>query len=601
MELDAAAVLAALPHGVLVVDRDAKLRYANPAARAMLGLSRSEGVACPLCASDSVAADGTPLSLDQVPALEVLRTGEPAHDVEQVVRRSDGSWTALSQSASPFRGADGELEGAVVSLTDITQRVCAQEQLRRAEASFRNVIAEAPDGITLQRDRTLVHANAAMLAMMGRSLDEVVGHSLAEFLHPDDRSTKDERIRTVLEERRSVPLKRERLVRPDGRLVEIETVAMPIVLEGEPLVLTISIDVSERNRGRRELEGIHASMLDGLIACDSSGHITHLNEAQARLIGRPGLRLHDRTLEEYALFIGLRHGDGTTMASAELPLSRALAGEIVQNEVFCFQGSGDDVCVRANAAPIRDESGAIVGAVAVNRDISDIIEVDRMRDQFIRVAAHELKTPIAVMKGYADVLLRAGDELRAPARAAAFAIERGALKIDRIVEELLDMSLVHTGQLKLRCERVDLAELVEAATQGVALASPKHRVRVVASEPVVVHADRARVAQVLSKLLDNGVRYSPRGGDVDVSCELRGDEAVVCVRDEGIGIPASKQDRLFERFYRPHMDTPFDYGGMGVGLYIARALVVQHGGRMWFDSKEGRGSTFCFALPVQPR
>ena len=236
----------------------------------------------------------------------------------------------------------------------------------------------------------------------------------------------------------------------------------------------------------------------------------------------------------------------------------------------------------------------------MNRDVSEFVELDRLKDQFLRVAAHELKTPVAIMKGYADVLLRAKEQLPGPARGAIEAIERGALKIDRIVNELLDVSLLLAGKMEMRLERVDLAELVDTVTRRIALTAPRHRLRLVVSQPVVIRADRSRLEQLLGKLLDNAIRYSPRGGDVDVSLELHGGEAIVCVRDRGIGIPADKQRRVFERFYRPHTDTPHDYGGMGVGLYIAREIIARHGGTMSFESKEGEGSVFCFRLPIQP-
>ena len=115
----------------------------------------------------------------------------------------------------------------------------------------------------------------------------------------------------------------------------------------------------------------------------------------------------------------------------------------------------------------------------------------------------------------------------------------------------------------------------------------------------MVFGDRVRLTQVIDTLLDNGVRYSPSGGPIEVSVTTRGTEALVCVRDDGVGIPREKQERIFERFYRAHTDTPHDYGGMGVGLYIAREVITQHGGRMWFESEQDRGSEFCFGLPLQ--
>jgi signal transduction histidine kinase len=153
------------------------------------------------------------------------------------------------------------------------------------------------------------------------------------------------------------------------------------------------------------------------------------------------------------------------------------------------------------------------------------------------------------------------------------------------------------GCLELRRERVELAELVDVVVRQVTSTTKTHPIQI-ESEPVVVFADRVRLTQVLDTLLDNAIRYSPRGGVIKVSVTTHDDEAIVCVRDHGVGIPRPKQSRIFERFYRAHTDTPHDYGGMGVGLYIAREVIEQHGGRMWFESEEGNGSEFCFSLRI---
>ena len=129
--------------------------------------------------------------------------------------------------------------------------------------------------------------------------------------------------------------------------------------------------------------------------------------------------------------------------------------------------------------------------------------------------------------------------------------------------------------------------------------NPKHRIRVVRATPVVVQGDRDRLQDMTMQLLENAVKYSPGGGDIDVAVDLLNDEATVSVTDHGVGIPRAKQARIFERFYRAHTGTPYDYGGMGVGLYIAKEIIQDHGGRMWFDSEEGHGSTFRFSLPVK--
>jgi signal transduction histidine kinase len=148
-------------------------------------------------------------------------------------------------------------------------------------------------------------------------------------------------------------------------------------------------------------------------------------------------------------------------------------------------------------------------------------------------------------------------------------------------------------------ERLDLTELVAQTVDRIDLTTSKHQVRLTRADPVVLRGDRDRLESVILTLLDNAIRYMPRGGPIDVEVTVLEKEAVVSVRDEGVGIPKAKQAHIFERFYRAHTGTPYDYGGMGVALYIARKIVAQHGGRTWFESEENKGSTFSFSLPLE--
>jgi signal transduction histidine kinase len=280
-----------------------------------------------------------------------------------------------------------------------------------------------------------------------------------------------------------------------------------------------------------------------------------------------------------------------------------LAGEVIVEEDEVLENPVDrrPVFLRSSAAPIRDKAGKIAGAVAVARDVTEVVELDRMKDQFIRVAAHELKTPVAILKGYALTLMRTDQTLSPRSRRMLDAIDRGAERINRIVEDLVDVSQAFLDILHLVPEVLDLDGLIRASVADIHV-SELHRiiVRPEAPDPVKVVADPARTRQVVRVLLDNAVKYSPAGGTIEIALASDPDrwEAIVSVRDPGVGIPTQGQERIFHLFYRAHTDTAHDYGGMGVGLYMAKELIERQGGRVWFESREGEGSTFFFALPL---
>jgi signal transduction histidine kinase len=172
-------------------------------------------------------------------------------------------------------------------------------------------------------------------------------------------------------------------------------------------------------------------------------------------------------------------------------------------------------------------------------------------------------------------------------------------RIDRIVADLLFLSQIQLDRLNLVVEHMDLGELVDRVAARQRLGTLQRRIEVTYAEPIVLQGDRELLERVMAHLIDNALRYSPDGGDVEVNVRIAdAQEAIVSVRDHGVGIPAGKRSRIFECFHRAHTDTPHDYGGMGTGLYLSRAVVARHGGEMYFESEEGRGSTFYISLPL---
>jgi len=205
-----------------------------------------------------------------------------------------------------------------------------------------------------------------------------------------------------------------------------------------------------------------------------------------------------------------------------------------------------------------------------------------------------------VMKSFAQLALKTDAGRDTALGRLLEGIDRGVNRIDRVVRTLLDVSQLHLRQLRLEKEPLELKSLVEDTARRMAELHPRHPIHVRADEEVAVWGDPARLEQVLVALLDNAARYSPTPAPVEVTVATEGESARVSIRDEGIGIAADKQARLFNRFYRPHAGTVHDRGGLGVGLYIAREIVQQHGGQLTLESREGEGTTVIIRLPLHP-
>ena len=224
--------------------------------------------------------------------------------------------------------------------------------------------------------------------------------------------------------------------------------------------------------------------------------------------------------------------------------------------------------------------------------------LDREKDDFLSLAAHELRTPLTPMTMLLQTLER-------KARAGVVDLDaivrtrRQVVRLTRLISDLLDMSRVHDRTLELRPEPVELAQLVSQVVDTFRATAQKHALELeLAGAPYFVHGDRARIEQVLVNLLDNAVKYAPGGGRVRVTGARVGREVVLGVEDEGIGIPPDQQALLFERFFRADNVSGRKFQGFGLGLYLARAIVEQHGGRMRVESEVGVGSRFSFTLPI---
>jgi signal transduction histidine kinase len=222
------------------------------------------------------------------------------------------------------------------------------------------------------------------------------------------------------------------------------------------------------------------------------------------------------------------------------------------------------------------------------------------RDEFLSVAAHELKTPVTSLRGFAQVLLHVTKgETRIDAsqvRRALQHIDAQAMKLDGLITQLLDLSRIEAGRLSLDPQVVDLTALVQGVVAAAQVHTSAHTLVVDAPAPIAAHLDPLRIEQVLVNLVNNAIKYSPDGGTIDIAATQHGEVAQVTVRDHGLGIPPEHREHVFDRFYQAHAHS--HRSGMGLGLYISRQIVDLHGGSITADFPADGGTRFVVTLPV---
>ena len=224
-------------------------------------------------------------------------------------------------------------------------------------------------------------------------------------------------------------------------------------------------------------------------------------------------------------------------------------------------------------------------------------DLDRLKSDFIAIASHELRTPLGLILGYASMLK---DEAGGAAAQKLDVVVQSALRLRGLIEDMVNLSHVESGQIGLRLETFclqDLVQLVHMECDSLATAKNQSVSLNLPAEPLQISADRAKLTVVLNNLLTNAIKFTPGGGRIMVWVEPRNGEAWVSVADSGVGIPVADLERIFERFYQVEPHLTRRQGGMGLGLPIAKAIIELHGGRIWAESVQGKGSRFTFTLP----
>jgi PAS domain S-box-containing protein len=348
---------------------------------------------------------------------------------------------------------------------------------------------------------------------------------------------------------------------------------------------------------KRRLDAILDSSADGILIMDAAHRVQRFNRALSRLtgwsaadaIGRP----HDEVLR------WARRPAGSDLAEAEAggwPLGTTPAPLYVEGDLL--RRGGGFFPAGVTYAPLFDREERLVNLIANVRDITKFREAEELKSTFVSVVSHELKTPVALIKGYAETLRRDDAHWdRAVVQDSLAVISEEADRLTGLIDDLLDASRLQAGALKLSQTDVPLDELASRLAEKFKTQSAKHTI--VAEFPPdfpTVCGDEERLRQVLANLLTNAIKYSPDGGRVTVRGRAEPNQVIVSVSDEGPGIAAPDLPHVFERFYRGEAEQRRRVPGAGLGLYLAKAVVDAHGGRIWVESAPGKGTTFVFAL-----
>jgi len=373
--------------------------------------------------------------------------------------------------------------------------------------------------------------------------------------------------------------------------------------EGNPtagILLTI-LDTTRETESRKQFgesersyRSLMESMAVAVYTCDMEGKVNFYNDAAVVLWGRVpklGVELWCGSHKMYTL-------DGNWMPHDQCPAAISLKEmRAVKAEALVQRPDGNMRHVLVFPRPEYDMDGKAIGLINAVVDITERKALERQKDDFMGIVAHELKTPVTSIKGFAQILMRRlsklGDE--------KFMIVQGRMEtqlnnLTKLIDRMLNAAKIESGELEFKKERFDLALLLHDVVENVQLTIITHQLMLNPGEGIFVEGDKELTEQVIINLLSNAIKYSPKANKVYIAIHQENNRAVCSFRDLGSGIPAEQTDSIFEKFYRVKTENLNRFPGLGLGLYLSAEIIRQQGGAIWVESVVDEGSKFSFSL-----
>ncbi|MEK6256117.1 MAG: ATP-binding protein [Chloroflexota bacterium] len=356
---------------------------------------------------------------------------------------------------------------------------------------------------------------------------------------------------------------------------------------------------TQTNQDKQRMDALIDSAADGILILGPNHAIERTNPAMSQLLGKPISEIVGKIHEDYIKWDVLEHGQTLEQAEADgWPLTPHAT---LYAEGDLRRHNGSKIPVGITYAPLLSLEGRLINIIASVRDITHFRNADDLKSTFISVISHELKTPVAVIKGYVGTLRRDDVNWNSEMVEDSLAvIEDEADRLSALIEDLLDASRLEAGGLSLNATDLSLPTMAKRIADRFQIQTSTHKIELDFSEnfPVIL-GDEHRLTQVFSNLISNAIKYSPDGGEIRIHGQVKPRKVIVCVSDSGPGIAPGDIPRIFDRFYRAS-DAVRLTKGAGLGLYLTRAIIEAHNGSIWVDPNENAGGRICFSLPRMP-
>jgi PAS domain S-box-containing protein len=609
--------LSSIGDAVITTDTSGTVTFLNPVAQALTGWTLEDAIGVPLATVFQIVNEETRHTIEN-PATRALREGVVVGLANHTLLiAKDGRERLIDDSAAPIRHANAEVAGVVLVFRDVTDRRQQERALQGSLTYCENIVQTLRDPFLVLDHRLRVRsANRAFYETFHVSPEETAHHSLFALGNGQWNIPK---LRNLLEQ----VLPKNHAIEDFEVENEFPTIGRRVVLlnasrvrdgdHAEELILLAMEDITRRRLQEQALETSELSYRrlfetarDGILILDAqTGKIIDANPYMSELLGYTKKELLGQELWQIGLFQDIDASQAAFQELQErgyiryedLPLE-SKTGQLAEVEfVSNLYGVDHKQVIQCN---IRDITlrNQLERAKATAKTLAD---TNRQKDEFLAMLSHELRNPLAAIMN-ASHLLRIESETETPIQQEARGIiERQGGQLAHLVDDLLEVSRISTGRIRLQQENVDMRGIVARAAESVrpAIHQRRHKLTVEQSpEPIWLHGDPVRLEQVVTNLLANAAKYTSEGGEIWVTLQHEGNEAVLSVRDSGVGIPPDLLPRIFDLFTQAERTLDRSQGGLGIGLTLVQRLVEMHGGKVNAFSQLGVGSEFMVRLPL---
>lgn len=599
------------PDVIYVINAAGNFIHGNKGVEQLTGYKKEDLIGKNFAKTNLISPDQIPKGM-AILAKNLL--GKPTGPDNFIITRKNGSKVPVEIRTNPV--TVGGKKFAIGAVRDITERLKLEKLNQEKENKYQQIFESVNDEIVyVDKLGRVIDVNGGAKDIFGYEPKDVIGKSFFELNVFDVKNLPQiaKIFKQVIAGGKGMDFMELEVKHKDGHkfFVEVSTKLVKRGGKTEGFMMVIR-DITDRKardeqikRDKAKDEALLAGIGEGVIAVNTDSRIIFVNQAALNMVGYSVKELGDRFLHEK---IVIEDEMGNVLPPDKRPITLTLlSGQTtvggVSQSYYYRRKDGTRFPVATIVTPVVLEK-KIIGAIDVFRDITEEKEIDRMKTEFVSLASHQLKTPLTSIKWFSEMMVKEEvGTLTDKQKEYLNMIFQSTGQMIGLVGSLLNVSRLEAGRIKIEPKLIRLDDIIQNVIikSGVLLAEKKCKLNFIKTEPPLppILLDESLIGEVIYNLFTNAIRYAkPGNGIVSVRTEKRGEDCVIEVSDNGIGIPKTDQHRIFERFFRADNARKLEASGSGLGLYLIKLILESSGGKIWFESEEGKGSKFYVSIPL---